>query len=514
MLDEPDPRKVHVKPIPRVGGIGIVVGSLVPLFILLPHEPVYMAFITGSLILFFFGLWDDAMELGHYVKFIGQFMAVGLVVYWGNLYVHYLPLIDQPLSEPVGKVFTFIAMVGVINALNHSDGLDGLAGGESLMSVAAIIYLASQADGNIAILIGVASLGGVFGFLRYNSHPANVFMGDGGSQYLGFMLAFLTVYLTQTVNPVLSPASPLLLLGLPIADILAVFAQRIYHKMNWFKATKNHVHHRLLELGFLHHESVVIIYSVQLILVAVAVLMPYAADSLLLVIYFTVITILFMFLYLAEKAAWKVDRKTTWLPDVRVLGQIMQKEQVTRFLDITLQLLLAVFVTTSVVMVGNITWDDMLWAATLLFTAILIRLLLGYRAWFLNLRLLLFTCMAFFVYQFDQFSPVWLFEAHSLLVYAFFALIVLLLVIAMKFVDVGRFQLTPLDFLVILLVVVAGLFPEGIGLDIDIRRMMIEMVILFYAVEWVLRHMKRRWNIFTMITLVSLAAVTVRGLFS
>jgi len=100
------------------------------------------------------------------------------------------------------------------------------------------------------------------------------------SQFLGYTLGFLAVLLTQKVNPALSPALPALMLGLPIADIIAVFAQRIYHKMNWFKATRNHIHHRLLDLGFHHYESVVIVYSIQALLVVSAVVLPYAADAL------------------------------------------------------------------------------------------------------------------------------------------------------------------------------------------------------------------------------------------
>ncbi|MBI3440555.1 MAG: undecaprenyl/decaprenyl-phosphate alpha-N-acetylglucosaminyl 1-phosphate transferase, partial [Proteobacteria bacterium] len=227
--------------------------------------------------------------LGHYVKFVGQFLAVIVVVYYGNLYVTYLPFLDAELTATIGKPFTVFAMVGVINALNHSDGLDGLAGGMSLLSLSAIAYLAYLVDEgaarNITILIALATIGGVIGFLRYNTHPARVFMGDGGSQFLGFTSGFLTVYLMEKVNPALSPALPALILGLPIIDILAVFVQRIYHGMNWFRASKNHIHHRLLQLGFDHYEAVVIIYSVQIVLVACAIMLPYEPDLLIAPLY-------------------------------------------------------------------------------------------------------------------------------------------------------------------------------------------------------------------------------------
>ena len=240
MVDKPDPRKIHSVPIPRVGGVGLVIGSLVPMMIWLQGSDLVNAYLFGSVVLLAFGVWDDMKELGHYVKFIGQFVAVIAVVYYGDLYVEHFPYMGlDTIPASFGKPFTVIAIVGVINALNHSDGLDGLAGGESLLSFGAVGYLAYLYGGLDVLIMACAVIGGVFGFLRFNSHPAKVFMGDGGSQYIGYTLAVLVVMLTQRVNPVMSPAVALLLIGLPIADILAVFFLRAKGGMNLFRATKN-----------------------------------------------------------------------------------------------------------------------------------------------------------------------------------------------------------------------------------------------------------------------------------
>ena len=207
MIDTPDPRKVHTIPIPRVGGLGIVIGALVPMLIWLPFNDLTVSILIGTAVLLVFGTWDDITELGHYVKFAGQFLAAGVVVYYGDLYVSYFPLNNyETISESVGRPFTVIAIVGMINALNHSDGLDGLAGGESLISLAVISYLAFIFDSYLMLVISAATIGGIFGFLRFNSHPARVFMGDGGSQFLGFILAVLVIVLTQQVNTTLSPS--------------------------------------------------------------------------------------------------------------------------------------------------------------------------------------------------------------------------------------------------------------------------------------------------------------------
>ena len=263
MIDTPDSRKVHSIPIPRVGGLGIVIGAIIPMFIWLPFPNLTIAIFIGATVLLVFGTWDDIAELGHYVKFVGQFAAAGIVVYYGDLYVSYFPMYGyETIPESIGRPFTLIAIVGMINAINHSDGLDGLAGGESLISIGVITYLAYIFSSDVMLVISAATIGGIFGFLRFNSHPARVFLGDGGSQFLGFILAVLVVILTQQVNTVLSPSIAILLLGLPVVDILAVFFLRAKHKMNLFKATRNHVHHRLLDIGFLHYESVMFIYNV------------------------------------------------------------------------------------------------------------------------------------------------------------------------------------------------------------------------------------------------------------
>ena len=144
LIDRPGERKVHAAPIARVGGWGIFAGALVPIVLWVPLEPVVLAFVFGSSVLFVFGAIDDRFELGHYWKFLGQFIAVVPLVFWADFYVQRVPFVDEPLSFVVGGTFTVFALVGMINAINHSDGLDGLAGGESLLSLIAmglLVYL-------------------------------------------------------------------------------------------------------------------------------------------------------------------------------------------------------------------------------------------------------------------------------------------------------------------------------------------------------------------------------------
>ncbi|MBI5041295.1 MAG: undecaprenyl/decaprenyl-phosphate alpha-N-acetylglucosaminyl 1-phosphate transferase [Gammaproteobacteria bacterium] len=513
MIDKPDPRKVHVVPIPRAGGIGIVLGALLPMAIWLPLTDTLLAFYVGSLVLLAFGVWDDIAELGHYVKFIGQFIAAILVVYFGGVVVESFPFMGlEPLSPMIGKPFTVIALVGMINAINHSDGLDGLAGGESLMSLAGMLYLATQASGTEATVLAVAVMGGVFGFLRFNSHPARVFMGDGGSQFLGFSLGVLAVLLTQQVNTALSPALPLLLLGLPIADILMVFWKRARAGGSWFKATKNHVHHRLLELGFHHYESVTIIYTVQALMVLAAVAMPYVADAALVAIYLALCLLVFVFLERAERRSWRVHAA------VGVAGGVMRNVQYLCETPLTRNAP-AVFVTLAVsifMLIGAFGIQrvpaDMTLVAAVLAVALLVRLVLGYRVWFLMLRLLVFTAVALVVYLVNTYPQSW-YAALDTTGYVFFAALALALAIGIRLAERDSFRVTPLDYLVVLIVVALAMLPEKDLAATGMLGMALQAIVLFYGAELAMRKMRNRWNLFTGATLFSLGVIAVRGLW-
>jgi len=510
MMDKPDPRKVHAMPIPRVGGVGIVLGALLPLAFWLPWNDLTLSYLMGSVVLLVFGIWDDIAELGHYVKFIGQFIAVLTVVFHGDLYISYLPFMGmEPIGETVGKVFTVIAMVGVINAINHSDGLDGLAGGESLLSLGGIAYLASQADDTVVTLIAVATMGGVFGFLRFNSHPARVFMGDGGSQFLGFTLAFLVAYLAKVTNPALSPALPALLLGLPVVDILSVLVRRLRGGMNLFKATKNHVHHRLLELGFYHYESVMVIYSVQVTLVLAGVLMPYESDALIIGFYLLVCSTVFVGLKLAEDRHLKVHRGKSGT----LLGRLVEGFNVdgpVMALNYGLmQMLLSVFLFAGAVLVVDVPADLSL-AASALFVALSLRLWLGHRVWFLYMRLILFVAVAFSAYLLEFYPPAgW--DGFSPVYHWFLGVLAVAVVLAVRFSEDDFFRATPLDYLMVLIVLIFALMSEVGYVDSSAITMVLQLIVLFYAVEVTLKRMRSRVNVFTITALISLGILVGRG---
>ena len=511
MIDKPDPRKVHVTPIPRAGGVGIVLGALLPMLIWLPLTDTLLAYCLGSMILLIFGVWDDIAELGHYVKFIGQFFAAVLVVYYGGVVVESFPFPGmEMLPAAIGKPFTVIALVGMINAVNHSDGLDGLAGGESLMSLAGILYLTSQTTSFESMVLIVAMMGGLFGFLRFNSHPARVFMGDGGSQFLGFSLGVFAVLLVQRDNPALSPALPLLLLGLPIADILVVFWKRARSGGNWFKATKNHIHHRLLELGFHHYESVAIIYTVQAALVFTAVAQPYAADFGLMAAYLAVCITLFAVLTWAESAGWRAHA----VGDLGGIARLVMRARHSAIVEVLpgriVTVAVSVFMLAGVAGVSRVP-ADLATMAGILGLLLLIRLALGFRVWFLMLRLLVFVSIALVGYLISSYSHDWV-SGFAWVDHLFFGVLGLALIVGIRVAKQDRFTVTPLDYLVVLVALALALVPEQSLALSGLVGLAFRAILLFYGAELAMRQMRSRWNYFTGSILVSLGVIAARGM--
>ena len=318
LVDVPNERKVHVKIIPRVGGIAIALGALVPILLwsafwgewTLPM----IGYISGALCIVLFGVWDDRRELNYKIKFLGQIIAATLFIVIGGISIRWLPFQGLDLAPLwLSILLTFIALLGITNAVNLVDGLDGLAGGTSLLSLGAIALLAFTAGDLRLVMLALAVVGGVFGFLRYNTHPAIIFMGDTGSQFLGFSIGVAAILLTQQSNTALSPVLPLIILGLPILDTLTVMTRRIMAGRSPFAPDKNHFHHRLMNLGFQHYEAVIVIYLVQISLIILGFTFKYQHDGLLMMM-FLVFCIGFNGLFhYAESSGWRY--RGSWLND-------------------------------------------------------------------------------------------------------------------------------------------------------------------------------------------------------
>ena len=280
ILDIPDERKVHSRPIPRSGGLAMALGALIPIVLWLPFDGSLKAIVAGTAIVVIFGFIDDARGLSYLWKFAAQIAAALVVTCYGGVWIRDLgALLPEGVHLPVwiGIPLTVIVIVGVTDAINLSDGLDGLAGGISIMSFICIAYLAYLGGDLMVVLLSVAMIGAIFGFLRFNTHPATLFMGDAGSQFLGFWAVSLSLKITQAdlgFNRLL----PMMILAMPILDTISVMLGRIASGKSPFVADKNHLHHRFMKLGLSHSETVSLIYALQACMVTSAYLMRTSAE--------------------------------------------------------------------------------------------------------------------------------------------------------------------------------------------------------------------------------------------
>jgi UDP-GlcNAc:undecaprenyl-phosphate GlcNAc-1-phosphate transferase len=307
LIDMPnESRKVHSRAIPRSGGLAMVLGIALPLLWFLPADKEMLHLCIGGLVIIVFGLLDDSRNLDYKWKFLGQILAT-VIVMRGGFILQHLPLLwldDLPmwLTYPL----TFFFILGVINAVNLTDGLDGLAAGTTLLALGLLLVLSLQTEQQNAAFIALTIIGGILGFLRYNTHPAQVFMGDTGSQSLGFLAACLSIWVTQSPLSAVSTALPLLILGLPVLDTLTVMTIRVLEKRSPFSPDRNHIHHQIMALGFRHNEAVGIIYLLQIMLLALAFSLRFESDRLLLVVYVLFCVALIGTLQLARRKGWRL----------------------------------------------------------------------------------------------------------------------------------------------------------------------------------------------------------------
>ena len=479
LIDLPDPRKVHMRPVPRIGGWGICLGTLLPLLLLVPFDAIFKSYLIGCGILFAFGLADDIKEINHYTKFVGQIAAAAVVVYVGDLWVYRFPFIGlNDLPPEVGKPFTIFALVGVIHAINHSDGLDGLAAGEALLTMVVVSILAYQADGLVAFPIALACIGGLLGFLRFNTHPARIFMGDTGSEFLGFTVGFLVILLTQGINTAVSPAVALLLIGLPIVDILAVLVQRISQGMNWFRASRNHIHHRLLDLQFDHYETVVIIYFIQAALVLGSIVMKYESDWLITGYYLGVCSSVLIALTILEKRYARGAASTRTSGAVATLGTWLQAAQNIKPFSFIVAAFVPCYVILSIITIDKAPISFGALAGLALLMALVE---LYFRAWrsglVTSVAIYLSVMLAVSYGNLDAHEIVPLFEE------VFFAVLAIAIAIVIKFEKENEFRTTPTDYLIVLGVIAIAMLTRETLETRDFVIDVIKVIILLYGCE-------------------------------
>ena len=264
-IDRPGERKVHERAVSRLGGAAMVAGLVLPLVFFSSLDRTMQAFLAGVFLITATGFLDDVYHISPVAKFAGEIAAALAFVFLSGISIREFGDLFGTGKISAGSLqplLTVFCMVGVMNALNLSDGLDGLAGGISAIACVFLGLFAYLSADWVPLWILLALLGSLFGFLRYNTYPANLFMGDTGSLLLGYTLSATAVMLVKEDNPGMHLSPPMVagVLALPITDTLLVMSRRFRHGENPFLPDQTHLHHRLLDLGFPHAVVVPILY--------------------------------------------------------------------------------------------------------------------------------------------------------------------------------------------------------------------------------------------------------------
>ena len=273
-IDVPkDERRMHHKPIPRLGGLAIFAGFMasILLFVDIRLNPQMQSILLGAVIIVVLGVVDDIMALPAKLKFVIQ-IAAALIPVLNGVSIQALsnPNIFSPnaywvlnwLSVPV----TVLWIVGITNAVNLIDGLDGLANGVSAISAATVLVIALICSEAQVAVVMAALVGACVGFLPYNLNPAKMFMGDTGATFLGFILSTMSIQGLFKFYAVISFAVPFLILGLPIFDTAFAMIRRMAHGQSPMHADRGHIHHRLIDMGLNQKQAVATLYVISGIL--------------------------------------------------------------------------------------------------------------------------------------------------------------------------------------------------------------------------------------------------------
>jgi UDP-GlcNAc:undecaprenyl-phosphate/decaprenyl-phosphate GlcNAc-1-phosphate transferase len=269
-------RHVHTHPVPRLGGVAICFSFtiVVSLFLAMSKLAVLpipvsshttFGILGPSLIIFALGLYDDVHSVGPYKK-IGIQAVAATLLYFSGFGIHQLGLFsspEHPLKAVVSLPLTVLWVLLVTNAFNLIDGLDGLAAGAALFGTA-VVFIVSLFNPNPTVtFLAIVLAGSILGFLRYNFHPASIFLGDSGSLFIGFVLSALALAGSQKAPTIVAIAIPLVSFGLPISDVALAIVRRLLNRKPLFHADGEHIHHRLLKSGWTQREAVLILYAVS-----------------------------------------------------------------------------------------------------------------------------------------------------------------------------------------------------------------------------------------------------------
>ncbi|MFO0697956.1 MAG: MraY family glycosyltransferase [Nitrospira sp.] len=510
IMDQPGDRKVHEHPVPRIGGVAFAVGACASIAWWGARDVITLSVLVGCLVIVVFGVWDDRVNLGYRTKLIGQFIAALAVVWGGDIWFTTLPFSSE-LEVPawLGMLVTVLFLVGVSNAVNLTDGLDGLAGGLSFLTMSGIAYLAYLSNDSTVLLLTVPFLGAILGFLRYNTYPARIFMGDGGSQLLGFMMGVLAVLLTDSSRGPFTPSLALFLLGLPFLDTLGVTGQRLAEGRSPFVGDRAHIHHKLLKVGLTHYEAVTVIYLAQVSMLGVAYFLRWQSDTVILPLYVLLAFVVLMLFIAAGRGLLPTvtARRGHFLPNTtvtRLMNGPWLTELPTQFLAVVVPLFLI-----ALVFLPSTVPNDVGYVSIALFAVVLIGLFCSSQVapYFVRGGLYVGTTFLLYVCEGARSGAI---EVVTMADNIFFAVVAVMVLLSLRFNQDSRFQTTPLDYLMIFLAITFPLLPEVHSDLSHLGLFAAKLVVLFFSFELLIHAFSTRVRQLGLVSLWILFGLGIR----
>lgn len=301
-IDIPDKRKVHKKPMPRLGGLAIFLAFLIGYMFFAPLTTQMISILIGSFLIVLLGIIDDIKPLKATTKLWGQLIVAMVVVFYGKIYVSDLTLFGMYINLDVWAYpISIFIIIACINAINLIDGLDGLAAGTGsiyFLTIIIISTLLNKIDG-LGFVLSLIMLGSTLGFLYYNFNPATIFMGDTGSMFLGFMIAIVALlgFKTATLTSFLIP---ILILFIPIIDTLLAILRRLIKGESIGKPDKEHIHFQLLSQTSSVKKSVLIIYIINSLFSAVSILYALGKTNIAMTLYVILMFAVIIFIFKSD----------------------------------------------------------------------------------------------------------------------------------------------------------------------------------------------------------------------
>lgn len=517
-MDIPEARKVHTHPIPKCGGVAMAFGTLLPVFFLAKANQQISSIIIGAVIIVFFGVLDDLKNLNYRTKFSAQIFASLIVILFGDISIKSVGMLiplDVILPDFIAVPLTLFVIVGVTNAVNLADGLDGLAGGISILSFSLIGYLAFMSENILITMISFSMVGAIFGFLRFNNYPARLFMGDAGSQLLGFLAVTLSLALTQG-NTSYNSMLPLMIVGVPVLDTMSVMTRRIIEGRSPFNADRNHIHHKLLDLGFSQVEAVFAIYVIQTFLIFSGYLFRFYSEWILVLIYIIFSSGLMFIIAKAERTGWVLERQGLIAFDaIKKRLRVILKEDDT-ILKLCFRVLRfsvpVIFFVSCLLPSGMPVFFSII---SLCIGAGLIVLFVLKSEWLERgvIRLSFYMTIPLVLY-FGELNRSDFYPLFNVMYDACFLALVIPAVGVLRFTRRGHgFILTPMDYLIFLIALGIAVAPVTGGVSVHVRLLVTKMMVLFFSYEVLIGELRGKMGCLPWIESGSLLFLGVKGIF-